>query len=161
MRVAGKVTQDVCYERFMYPQGAMRDSISMSQFFRILDTEKGERCLMADSDQNEPENNKNDKNELPSGHLADAVGGVVAVHQPDGSASEVEMGSLFEPSGNTEIQLQEAVPAKARWLSEAIAELELPPQEAVHAQSDVLSEPSTVTGIQSQGAVDADDESID
>lgn len=30
MRVAGKVTQDVCYERFMYPQGAMRDSISMS-----------------------------------------------------------------------------------------------------------------------------------
>ncbi len=121
---------------------------------------------MVDSDQNEPEkdkNDKNDKNESSAWNLADYLIETPA-HPHDASATETEVGSLPEPSAETEIHPQESVHTESSSLfepsgekqvhstypvytepgsePETSAETELHLQDACHAESSSLSEPS-------------------
>jgi hypothetical protein len=114
------------------------------RIIRILDTRKRERCLMADSVQNEPENDKKDKNELSGWNLADYLVGETAARrhdafptEHDASPSEKEVGSLFEPSG--EKQTQSTYPVYTEPSSQP--ETSAAPQEAVHADTSSLFEP--------------------
>jgi hypothetical protein len=132
------------------------------RIIRILDTRKRERCLMADSVQNEPENDKKDKNELSGWNLADDLVGETAARrhdafptEHDASPSEEEVGSLFEPSGEKQthstypVYTEPSSQPETSSLLERSAETEINPQEVVHTDSSSLFEPSAEKQTQS------------